>query len=73
MTKNDELVTLNILQVPHDEIKMTHAYKSKYNRTRKNQVVLLMITDSENWHYTASEPTEDRFNRPTKSLSKVFI
>ena len=52
---------------------MTHAYKSKYNRTRKNQVVLLMITDSENWHYTASEPTEDRFNRPTKSLSKVFI
>ena len=25
---------LNNLQVPHDEIKITHAYKSEYNRTR---------------------------------------
>ena len=62
------------MQVPHDEIKITHAYKSEYNHTRKNQVVLLMITDVEKWHYTAlkSGPTEDRFNRPTKSLSKLF-
>ena len=50
--------------MPNDEIKITHAYKSKYNHTRKNQVVLLMITDGEKWHYTAlkSEPTEDGFN-----------
>ena len=47
---------------------------SEYNHTHKNQVVLLMITDGEKWHYTAlkSEPTEDGFNRPTKSLSKLF-
>ena len=72
--KNNETIALNILQVPHDEIKITHAYKSKYNHTRKNQVVLLMITDGEKWHYTAlkSEPTEDGFNRPTKSLPKLF-
>ena len=33
-----------------------------------------MITDGEKWHYTAwkSEPTEDGFNRTTKSLSKLF-
>ena len=33
-----------------------------------------MITDGNKWHYTAlkSEPTEDGFNRPTKSLSKLF-
>ena len=33
-----------------------------------------MITDGSKWHYTAlkSEPTEDGFNRPTKSLSKLF-
>ena len=62
------------MQVPHDEIKINHAYKSKYNHTRENQVVLLMITDGEKWHYTAlkSEPTEDGFNRPTKSLSRLF-
>ena len=41
--KNNETIALNILQVPHDEIKITHAYKSKYNHTRKNQVVLLRL------------------------------
>ena len=53
---------------------MTHAHKSKYNHTRKNQVVLLMITDGEKWHYTAlkSKPTEDGFNRPIKILSRLF-
>ena len=62
------------MQVPHDEIKITHAYKSKYNHTRKNQVVLSMIADDEKWYYTAlkTEPTEDGFNWPTKSLSKLF-
>ena len=62
------------LQVPHDEIKITPAYKSDYNHTRKNQVVLLMISDDEKWHYTAlkSEPTEDGFIRPGKSLCRLF-
>ena len=72
--KNNERVALNIFQVPHYEIKITHAYKSEYNHTRKNQVVLLMITDGEKWHYTAlkGELTEDVFNGPTKSLSRLF-
>ena len=72
--KNDKTIALNILQVPHNEIKISHAYKSEYNRKRKNQVVLLMITDGEKWHYIAlkSEPTDDGFNRSTKSLSKLF-
>ena len=26
-------------------------YKSKYNLTRENQVILLMISDGEKWHY----------------------
>ena len=48
--KNNEIIALNILQAPHDEIKITHAYKSEYNHTRKNQIVLLMINDGEKWH-----------------------
>ena len=51
--KNNETIALNILQVPHDEIKITHTYKSEYNHTHKNQVVSLMITAGEKWHYTA--------------------
>ena len=33
-----------------------------------------MITDGEKWHYTAlkSESTKDGFNRPIKSLSRLF-
>ena len=50
--KINETVALNILKIPHDEVPITQAYKSKYNHTRKNQVVLLMITDGEKWHYT---------------------
>ena len=38
-----------------------HAYKSKYNLERENQVTLLMITDGEKWHYLA-----------VKSLSTLF-
>ena len=30
-----------------------HAYMSKYNLNRKNQVILLMITDVKKWHYLA--------------------
>ena len=33
--------------------KIRPAYISKYNYKRDNQVVLLMITDNEKWHYLA--------------------
>ena len=45
----------------HNTEKIRHAYKSKYNLTRENQVILLMITDGEKWHYIA-----------VKSLSVLF-
>ena len=49
------------------------AYKSKPNRKRENQVVLLMITNGEKWHYIAlkSERTDDGLNRPIKILSRL--
>ena len=37
----------------HNTEKIRHAYKSKYNLTRENQVIPLMITDGRNWHYLA--------------------
>ena len=72
--KKNETIALNILQVPHNEIKICHACKSEYNCKRKNQVVLLMINYGEKWHYIAlkSETTDDVFIRPIKRLSKLF-
>ena len=60
--------------VPHNEKTINLACKSKYNRKRENQVVLLMITNREKWHYIAlkSEHTDDGFNRSIKSLSRLF-
>ena len=72
--RNNKTIALNILFVPHNEKTINLAYKSKYNRKRENQVVLLMITNGEKWHYIAlkSERTDDGFNRPIKSLSRLF-
>ena len=44
-------VTLNILYTPHNTKKIQLAYKSKYNLTYDKQIILLMITDGEKWHY----------------------
>ena len=39
--------------MPNNTEKIRHAYKPKYNLNRENQVILLMITDGEKWHYLA--------------------
>ena len=45
---------MNILFVAHNKKEIRPAYISKYNHKRKNQVILLMITDDgEKWHYLA--------------------
>ena len=52
--KNFELnneISLNILYVPHNTKKIQVAYKSKHNLTREKQVILLMISNGENWDY----------------------
>ena len=46
-------VALNILYVPFNTKRIEIAYKSKYNLIRDNQIVLLMTSNGENWHYLA--------------------
>ena len=53
MKKNNKTIALNILYVPHNTEEKRHAYKSKHNLKCENQVILLMITDGEKWHYLA--------------------
>ena len=50
------------------------AYNSKYKRKRKTQVVLLMITNGEQWHYIALKTIHraDGFNHRIRSLSRLF-
>ena len=44
-------VALNILYVTYNTKKINIAYKSKNNLTRKGQIILLLISDSQKWHY----------------------
>ena len=44
-------VALNILYVPYNTKKINIAYKSKNNLTQERQIILLMISDSQKWHY----------------------
>ena len=54
--RNNKTIALNILSIPHNTKAINLAYKSKYNCKRENQVVFLMITNSEQrdeaekWH-----------------------
>ena len=50
--QNNKTIALNILFVPHHE-KTNLAYKSKYNHKHENQLLLLMITNGEQWYYIA--------------------
>ena len=43
-------IALNILYVPYNTRKIHVAYKSKH-LIREKQVILLMISNGENWHY----------------------
>ena len=78
--ENNKDVSINILYVPPNAKIINLAYKSEYNRKRKSQVVLLMISDGkqsdeiEKWHYIAlkSGNTDNGFNRPIRSLSRLF-
>ena len=50
---NNKSIALNILYVPYNTKEIGPAYVSKHNLKRKNQVIVLMITDGENEHYLA--------------------
>ena len=44
-------IALNILYVPYNTKQINIAYKSKNNLTQKRQIILLMISDGQKWHY----------------------
>ena len=43
--------TLNILYVPYNTKQINIAYKSIDNLAQKRQIILLMISDGQKWHY----------------------
>ena len=66
-------VALNVLYVPHNTRKIQVAYKSKNNLTCNKQVILLMITDGEKWHYLTVKNLPGLLRRITSTIKKIFI
>ena len=48
---NNILYALNILYVPYNTKQINIGYKSKNNLTQEKQIILLMISDGQKWHY----------------------
>ena len=48
LKKNNKSIALNFLFVPYNSKQIRHAYLSKVNSDRKDQVILLMISDDKN-------------------------
>ena len=70
-------MALNILLASSNTKKIYLAYKSKYNRKCKDQVVLLMITDNEEdtpdkWHYLAVKSIARLFRGMPSSNNRDF-
>ena len=55
--QNNKTIALNILYLPYNTKQIRPAHISKYNYKRDNQVILLMITDKEKWHYLGVKNT----------------
>ena len=45
-------IALNVLKVDEQQ-KISHLYKSEFNKTREKQVILLMLNCEEKTHYVA--------------------
>ena len=65
--QNNTLIALNILFVPHNSEEIKLAYKSNYNK-RKNQVILLMISNEANnyYYFAVKKPVRIKIFRVVK-------
>ena len=66
---NNKSITLNILQV-NNEQKISHLYKSEYNRTRENKVILLILEDK---HYVAIKNLNSLLKDKNKCSEHFYI
>ena len=65
-------IALNILYWPHNTKKIHITCKSRYNLPREKQVILLMISNGENWHYFVVKNLAGLLKRITSNHKEDF-
>ena len=69
---NTKSISLNIFYFGHNNKEIRHEYKSKDSLKRENQVILVMIIDSEKWHYLAVKKLFALFRGVTSKHDRDF-
>ena len=70
---NNKTIALNVLFIPYDAKQIRPTYISKYNSSRKKQVILLMINDNDKkWHYLFIKELSALVNRITSKHNGDF-
>ena len=65
-------IALNILYISHNTKEIQLAYRSKNNLTCNKQIILLMITDGEKWHYLVVKNLSGLLKGITSTHEKDF-
>ena len=63
---NNKSIALNVLQA--NEQKISQYYKSEFNKTRKRQVILLILTDDE-----CNSPQEKHYVKRQKQVLRIYF
>ena len=71
--KNNKTIALNMLFIKHNTETKRVAYRSKYNRKRKKQVILLMITHGKKWYYLAVTNLSALLPKNDQIMMEIFI
>ena len=61
------------MYIPYNTEDIKHFYKSKFNLTREHQVILLMITDGQKWHYFAVKKLNALLKKRTDHSSNYCL
>ena len=69
---NNKTIALNIFYVPYNTEEIRHEYKSNYNLNRKNEIILIMITDLKKLNYLALKSLSTLLRRRTFSHNVRF-
>ena len=56
---NNKSIALNILFLSHNSQEIRHAYKTKHNLNRENQIILLMINDGKKYNKLCNKFPEE--------------
>ena len=51
--RNNKTIALNVLYIPHNTKTVSVAYRTEQNNKRRKQEILLMVTNTEKYHYLA--------------------